>query len=280
MISVVIPAHDEEQLIRDTLRRLKDTAAAELEVVVVANGCRDATATRAREVDGVRVIEISQASKIAALNAGSRVAGSPVAFVDADVRVRGADLLELARRLQASGQAEVASPRMRVLPSSSWAVRQYYRVWALTDYRSQGHIGSGVYMLTARGRRRIGEFPDIIADDLFVQRSFDPAERLTPDDIWFEVAAPASVRALVHRNSRIAAGNAQLAERYPHLTPPSVSTGARSLARRVAGRPALWAGFVIYSTVYLRARRRAARMRRTSPDIAWHRDETTRMSAA
>jgi glycosyltransferase involved in cell wall biosynthesis len=280
-MTVVMPAHDEEGLIRRALLALGDVPAGRIDVFVVANGCRDATVTRAREVGGVTVIEIPEASKIAALNAGNEAACvSPVAFVDADVVVRGADLLELARRLDADGDAHVASPRMRVRPSPSWAVRQYYRVWALTDYRSAGHIGSGVYMLTAEGRARIGEFPDVVADDLFVQRMFDEDERLTPDDLWFEVEAPASLRALVHRNSRIAAGNRQLSDRFPDLAPPGAPSGARTLAKRAGRRPSLWVGFAIYAVVYTTAHRRARAMARRSGNIAWHRDETTRTTSA
>ncbi|CAN5428876.1 glycosyltransferase [soil metagenome] len=276
-ISVVVPAHDEEGLIRSTLRSLHDATRGSIDIVVVANGCQDATAARAREVDGVRVIEISEASKIRALNVGNgAVSVSPVAFVDADVTVRGDDLLELARRMQRDAGIHVASPRMRVQSSTSWAVRQYYRVWALTDYRSAGHIGSGVYMLGAEGRARIGEFPDIVADDTFVQRMFAPDERLTPDDLWFEVRAPGSLRALVHRNSRIAAGNRQLSILFPELAPPSASAGARALLGRVWRRPSMWAAFVIYTAVYSAAHRRAGALARQSDGITWHRDETTR----
>ncbi|WP_448631445.1 glycosyltransferase family 2 protein [Cellulomonas soli] len=73
--SVVIPAHDEEHGIARTLAPLAQAAAAgTLEVVVVANGCTDATAAVARSVPGVHVVEIDVASKAAALRAGDRAA--------------------------------------------------------------------------------------------------------------------------------------------------------------------------------------------------------------
>ena len=106
LITVVIPAHDEESIIRRALLTIRDGAGGDIEVLVVANGCSDGTAARSREVDGVQVIEICEASKIAALNAGSHAAsGSPIAFVDADVSVRGADLLELGRRIESDESA-------------------------------------------------------------------------------------------------------------------------------------------------------------------------------
>ena len=275
--TVVIPAHDEASIIAAAVEPL---AAAGLDVLVVANGCTDETAARASAA-GARVIETREASKIVALNAGlADVSAYPVAVVDADVTVSPADLRALAERLDADPAAGVASPAMRVRASRSWWVRQYYRVWALTDYRSSGHIGSGVYVLDAAGAARLETFPDVIADDLYVQRLFAPAERLTPTDLTFEVEAPGSIRALLARNTRIAAGNRELASRFPALAPASGATGARSLVKRVAPRPALWAGFVIYAAVYLLAHRRAEALLAAHRPVAWNRDDTTRRASA
>ncbi|MET0671884.1 MAG: glycosyltransferase [Microbacterium pygmaeum] len=279
-ISVVIPAHDEATVIGRALTALVDTHA---EIVVVANGCSDRTAEIARDFDTdavtatVRVLELEHGSKIKALNAGSAdVSAYPVAYVDADVIVSGAVLSEIAGRMDEVG-ALVAAPRMIVLPSRSWWVRQYYRVWALTDYRASGHIGSGVYILSSTGRARFEEFPDVIADDLYVQRLFAPHERFTPAGLTFSVHAPGTLRALLGRNTRIAAGNQELAVRFPELTPPATSVGgARSLLSRVWRRPSLWAGFAVYTAVYLTAHRRAARLLRSRASISWNRDHTTR----
>lgn len=280
-LTVVVPAHNEQNIIESALRSMLDGPDGALQIVVVANGCSDATAQRARDAGaGIRVIDIAAASKIAALNAGSRaVSDYPVAFVDADVTVSGTDLVALALRLDA-GPAHVASPTMRVLPSSSWWVRQYYRVWALTDYRSSGHIGSGVYMLTAEGRARFDDFPAVIADDLYVQRLFAADERLTPADLFFSVRAPATLGALLGRNTRIAAGNIELARLFPELTPPPPRAGASSLVKRVWRRPDLWVGFVVYSAVYTLARRRAKALLGARAQIAWSRDDTTRGAGA
>jgi glycosyltransferase involved in cell wall biosynthesis len=280
-LTVVVPAHDEEALIAGTLRSLRDEPSDRLDLIVVANGCTDHTAEAvAASGLGARLVEIPEASKIRALNAGSRLVETyPVAFVDADVSVAGSDLVALAGELEASG-AGVASPRMRVQPSSSWWVRQYYRAWALTDYRSTGHIGSGVYMLSEAGRRRFGDFPDVIADDLFVQQLFAPDERCTPENLEFSVAAPGSLAALVRRNTRIAAGNLQIARVFPEFAAPGSSAGARSLLRRVRSRPSVWIGFGVYAVVYSLTRSRAHRMLARRHPVAWNRDETTRRSSA
>lgn len=277
VLSVVMPAHDEETLIEGAVRSV---SADGIDLIVVANGCTDATAERARGAGvTLRVIELSEPSKVRALNAGSAAAHvSPVAFVDADVTVSGADLLTLARRLAAHPHAEVGAPTMRVIASTSWWVRQYYKIWALTEYRTSGHIGSGIYILTQRGRERVGEFPDIIADDLFVQQHFAPDERLTPKDLTFSVRAPGTLASLVKRNTRIAAGNQQFAHLYPGLAPAPTGAGARVILGIVWRRPALWPACVVYVYVYGAAHRGASRLRRRHLHVDWSRDNTTRSS--
>src|SRR6478735_2382051 len=55
VVSVVIPAHNEAQVIEPNLRALlAGVEPGAFEVVVVCNGCTDATADIARRVDGVR----------------------------------------------------------------------------------------------------------------------------------------------------------------------------------------------------------------------------------
>lgn len=73
-VVVVVPAHDEERLIGDALRALRGAAdvvapRVETTVVVVANGCADATAAQARAAGAV-VIELPVANVGAARAAG------------------------------------------------------------------------------------------------------------------------------------------------------------------------------------------------------------------
>ena len=213
-MSVVIPAHDEATVIGRLLEALvSDPRAAELEIVVVANGCSDATVPVAREYEpAVRVVEIAEASKIAALEAGDAEATAfPRAYVDADVTVDVSTLLALADALEESGGPLVASPPLEVDTSgASWLVRQHYRVWELTDYRRSGHIGSGIYALSATGRARFGRWPRVIADDRFVQQLFRPDERRTIDDGSFSVRSARAMSAHLRRSTRIARGNLEL----------------------------------------------------------------------
>lgn len=271
-LSVVIPAHDEERVLPRLLSRLADDR---LEVVVVANGCRDATADVARAA-GVRVVELAEGSKVAALDAGDAAATVfPRAYVDADVEVDTAALLALVARLR-RGPELVASPRLRLdLSGATWPVRAYYAVWELSSFRRRGHIGSGIYALSAEGRARFGSFPRVIGDDRFVQGLFAPTERVTVDEAEFVVRPPRTIGALLARGARIAAGNRELQRAGLAGHAPTRGSSLRELVRAVAPRPGLWGPFLVYVAVQLRTATLADRKLRVA-DGVWDRDETSR----
>ncbi len=272
--TVIIPAHDEAAPLGRLLAGIAP-ALDRLDVVVVANGCTDATADVARAAGAVRVLELDQASKRAAMNAGDAAARHPVRiYLDADVTMTPATLLALAALLQRD-DAVVASPAVRIEQrGSSLPARAYQQVWALTDYRLQEHTGSGVFGLSAAGRARFGEFPDVIADDLFVRMLFVPEERVVSPGEPFTVFAPRTLRAQVGRLRRTMAGELQLAERFPDL---ERAPGARRrLIGRVARRPWVWPSFVVYAAAYA-AGRSAARQKLASGQTGvWERDLSSR----
>lgn len=279
-LSIVIPAHNEEAMIGVGLRGLlADSERGEFDVVVVANGCSDRTADIARAISpDIRVIEIDESSKIAALNAGDAAAqGAPVAYVDADVRVDAAALRALAGALADAETARVASPRFELdLHGCSWAVRQYFRIWLLNEYNAVGHIGSGIYAVSAAGRARWAAFPEVIADDRFVQQLFAVDERLIMDEYSFSVPASQTLRAQVRRSVRIHAGNAELRDRGVAGT--EAGGQATALAKRVARQPRLWLAFAVYCTAYGWTRAEVAWLRRRGKVVTWRRDDTTRVA--
>ncbi|WP_157073229.1 glycosyltransferase family 2 protein, partial [Kribbia dieselivorans] len=126
-VSVIVPAHNEAAVLPRLLRALH---GADLEVIVVCNGCTDDTAKVARRWPGVRVEEITEASKAAALRRGDEVAGFGTrAYVDADVVISGRDVGRLAAAVEA-GEALAVGPERRFDQTGvGWPVRAYYRVW-------------------------------------------------------------------------------------------------------------------------------------------------------
>jgi glycosyltransferase involved in cell wall biosynthesis len=272
-----MPAHDEAAVLRERLGGLMASLPpGAVEVVLVANGCSDDTADVARGIPGVRVLELTEASKSAALNAGDREATHfPRIYLDADIRIPGAAVLRLAAALD-TDRPVVAAPRVDFdLSSCSWAVRAFFSLFRVLPYAGQGLVGLGVYGLSEAGRRRFDTFPDLVADDLYVQRLFAPEERLSVD-ASFQVVVPRRVRDLVAVRTRVARGNRQLAERAAELelaTGSSTGGTARALLAEIVRRPYRLPAAVVYLGVTAVARSRA---RRAAPVAVWERDASSR----
>ncbi len=90
MISIIIPAYNEEALLDATLRAVRESAIAAgepFEIIVVDDGSTDRTAEIAR-ADGAQVVSVHVRQIGAARNAGAKVAkGDLLVFVDADTLV-------------------------------------------------------------------------------------------------------------------------------------------------------------------------------------------------
>ncbi|MBA3543907.1 MAG: glycosyltransferase [Chthoniobacterales bacterium] len=89
-LSFVIPAHNEEHELAETLvaiRRAAEASQQSFEMIVVDDASTDATAAIAREF-GARVVAVNRRQIAAVRNAGARVArGAVLFFVDADTRI-------------------------------------------------------------------------------------------------------------------------------------------------------------------------------------------------
>lgn len=264
-ISIVMPAFNEEPGIGRVLRGLIESPdfGPDLEIVVAANGCTDATAEVARSF-GVRVVEVAAASKPAALNAADEVAtGSVRIYVDADVELSASVVHQLAAALQAPGVL-AAVPRPQVdTGGSSWPVRAYYAVNARLPVFRHALFGRGVIALSAPARRRFDRFPELTADDMFLDAVVGRHERVEIDAV-VRVSAPRRTGDLIRRVARARDGNAEF-RRFVRAAPamPSRGTGPdRSSWLRdvVLPTPSLWPAALCYVTVIL-----LAELRRRSP---------------
>ncbi|MBD3388660.1 MAG: glycosyltransferase [Candidatus Altiarchaeales archaeon] len=101
-ISVVVPAHDEESVIEETVRSILDSDyPGRVEVVVVDDGSKDRTgdivSKMASEDERLRLIETDHLGKALAVNRGvEECSGEIVAFLDADSQLAGDALSNLA----------------------------------------------------------------------------------------------------------------------------------------------------------------------------------------
>jgi glycosyltransferase involved in cell wall biosynthesis len=275
--SVVMPAHDESAVIRRGLDALfAGVAPGELDVVVVCNGCGDDTAAVARSSGHpVRLVELEAASKPAALRRGDELAlAFPRIYVDADVVLHGSAARAVLECLRAGAVA--ARPPIRYDSSASSApVRSYYRARACVPALHGSLWGAGVYGLSEAGRSRFDAFPDVVADDLWVDRQFAPGEIQIVDCPPVEVAVPRCARDLVRVLRRTYRGKAEAAGVDPHdrARETTLST-LRQLRRLAAAGPSAAADAATYAAFALGARLTLAGP--TAP-AHWERDDSSRI---
>jgi glycosyltransferase involved in cell wall biosynthesis len=268
-----------EESLKTMLAGMKDPFP---DVIVVANGCTDDTAARARRFEPrVRVIELEQGSKPLALNTGNEAAiAFPRLFVDADVQVTFTTLEAVAEVL-ASDRPLVAAPKLAVeLSGSTTPVRMYYRIWTALPYVTDRMVGSGFYGLSRAGLERIGRFPDVIGDDTFVKRQFSREETVSIErdasgqKAEFTIKPPRSLASLIQIEVRRYSGNQQVTA----LIADSVRgpLGHRRALVVMARDPREWPSLLVYGWVKLASRRRfRAAVRRGTAGL-WLRDETSR----
>lgn len=271
-LSIILPASNEAEEIGTCLGALLASdpkpgygsgsipVPMPIEVIVVANGCTDATAEIARSYAPAfkamgwdfDVIELEVGGKMPALNAGDGAARHRArAYLDADVRLSKPLLDQLARVLQ-TDKPVYASGDCVIAPAQSFATRAYARLYARVPFMTTGVPGCGLFGVSAAGRRRWGQFPDIISDDTFVRLSFTPSERLKLRSAYTWPLVE-GFGALVRVRKRQNAGVAEIAARFPDLAvnDDKPRLGLAKVAGLALRDPV---GFAVYGAVALLTR--------------------------
>jgi glycosyltransferase involved in cell wall biosynthesis len=280
LISVVIPAHNEEQVIGRCLdAMLAGAEPGEFDVIVVTNGCTDRTAEVAAAYAGVRVVDSPRASKPAALTLGDEVAtGFPRMYVDADVEV-GAPALRAVGDVLQQGTYELAAPVLRAeLEGRPWGVRAYYEVWSRLPYARDDLVGVGFYGMSERGRARFGDFPDTMAEDFFVHSLFPASARRAVPDHSFTIHPPLTVGSLVKIQTRIHAANRRNKAMFEAAADELHAGHVRELLR-LAREPRMTAKVAGYVGIVGVAKLKARWKNRSATVGVWDRDTTARAGA-
>lgn len=278
--SVIIPAHNEAAVIARTLQKLAPVVATgAIEAIVACNGCTDDTAEIAGRFPGVRVLDVSRASKIAALNEAEDAASLfPRLYLDADIDISPTALRILFERLQ-HGEPLAARPAFHYDDTgASWPVRAFYRARRRLPSTDRALWGAGAYAVSREGRQRFGRFPELTGDDLFIDLQFSSAEKAVLSTPPVRVLTPRNVKSLMAILRRNYRGDSEFrgAERAEQVSARTKSNQtartAKELVVSVTGPRSLFDAGVYASFVA------AARLahRRTKSQPRWERDESSR----
>jgi len=278
VISVIVPAHNEAGVIGRLLAELLvEAAPGEFQVVVVANGCTDATAEVAAGFgDAVTVVATPVPSKYKALRLGDGEARHfPRLYVDADVVLATKDARALADALGAPGVYAAAPARRMALSGRPWIVRWYYDVWERLPQVRAGLFGRGVIGVAAEGHRRLLDIPEVMGDDLAASVAFAPEERLVVESASVVVHAPRTVADLVRRRVRSLTSIAQLRRDRPDPV-DNARTSWSDLADLLRRNPALAGKLAVFLGLTVFIRLRARKPIRQQDYTTWLRDESSR----
>lgn len=225
-VSVILPAHNEAGFISPTLAALigSDIAGLAAEIIVVANGCTDATAEIARSHEpaaraagwGYSVIDSKEGGKPLALSLGDKAAtGAVLVYLDADVIVTPGLIRALTAALD-TDEPRYGGGTPIVMRSPSAVTRAYARIWQRLPFFKVNAPGFGLFAMNRVGRARWDDWPRLTGDDAFARLAFAPAERVQVADTY-EWPLTDGFWPLVRVRRRQDQGNRELLATFPEL---------------------------------------------------------------
>lgn len=203
ILSIVVPFYDEEAAIEDVLRRCVTAAAglrlgrpdlAEVEVIAVDDGSRDASAERAARVAGVRLVRHEgNRGYGAALKTGFETArGDWLAFLDGDGTCCPLSLGNLLDKALAEELDVVIGARLHDgsrMPPLRAAGNRLFR-WLVGALGGGGvsDVASGIRVLRRTGYEAMAPLPDGMdfSPAMSARAILDPALRLGEVPVWYD----------------------------------------------------------------------------------------------
>lgn len=215
MISFIVPAHNEEQLIGETLNALQAAArgaGTPYEIIVVDDASTDRTAAIAT-ASGARVIQVRHRQIARARNAGATAAvGDLLVFVDADTRVEAAAIRATVAAVEHGAVGGGAQLRFdEPLPVSVRVIGVCLR---LTMRLSR--LAGGAYVFATRDAfEAVGGFDETLfaTEELTLSRAL---RRVGPFVILSESVVTSARKARTHTTRELLAPIGLLFRRGPH----------------------------------------------------------------
>jgi glycosyltransferase involved in cell wall biosynthesis len=285
MFTIIIPAYNEASVITNTIKSiLSDGMITPSQIIIVCNACHDNTAEIVRQflVDAenqlkqqkieILILETPIASKTNAINLGhDKATHLKRILLDADIMISGASLVTLYNQMHLNN-ALVASPRaiFNYANSNFW-VNQYYRVASVSNYNRFQRI-SNVIALSEQATQRLGNLPQIIADDEYISRQFCESEKLVVDKCYFEFTCPLDLVSLLKTQTRVRLGNIQLNK----LGIRAKTSGKSALLSQDKINKSTMLSLIIFTCIKLSVYSRAQWQIWTKTVPVWERDESSR----
>ena len=276
MASVIVPAHNEANVIRTCLDSLVNQPGLDT-LIVACNGCTDDTAAIVQhEYPQAICLDIALPSKVNALNEAEKYITSwPVFYIDADTRL-SPNAIEVITQALAEGKTLLAAPEPVIdTRHSSWWVKQYYRTWLQLPYIREGVVATCSYVITEQGHERFERFPEVINDDGFVRCLFSREERRNIPSAQIFITAPKDLASLIKIKTRARLGNMQLAALKQCKRFDQKPYG-RIMQERLLSKEFI--PVLVYLFIATAIRMRAAKQFQNLQSYIWEKDQTSRQT--
>jgi glycosyltransferase involved in cell wall biosynthesis len=181
LVSVIIPAYNEEEFIGEALKSIQTQSYDRIQTIVVANNCTDDTARIARGFPG-KVIEIPQQGISHAKNVGfSAAEGSICAFMDADSEAKD-DLVEKVYKACLEGY-NCGKATIKPLDDPRFRARffcKYWEMWSRITEHLPIDSGTGAFTFLTKEFGQKIQNPDrtLYREDLLVMEDIEFAARM------------------------------------------------------------------------------------------------------
>lgn len=209
--TIVIPAHNESEVIAHCLEALATADAPAYQIIVICNGCSDETAQIVQQqFPQCHVAELPEPDKVEAIKfAESFNPGFPRLYLDADIRLEGHDATLLLDYAKDCDGLVVPGVDMSYR-NSPRIVHAYYGEWLATDFVKKLGFGAGAFVLSRSARQRFESWPSVVNEDGYLRYLFAPEEIHILETTTSQVTAPGSLAGLLKIKSRSRFGNRQL----------------------------------------------------------------------
>lgn len=278
MLTIIIPAYNEQRVIANCLQSLltQRDVTPDVEVIVSANGCSDNTVAICESYRSnfvtkgykYRVLETKVGNKHNALNVADRIATFPARlYLDADVTCSGGLLAQVTQLLNSSDPVYF-SGTLSIPAGASYFSNAYGKIWASMPYIRDTVTGIGCYGVNGAGRALWGDFPKVHSDDKFVRMLFtdDECHKTSATYQW---PVPQGLLTLIKVRTRWNKGNRELRSRFPDLFVQNNSrlkTDKQSLLTMIANPIQTVVFLSVYTTAAL-----LAGLSRNQSQVAWSR---------
>lgn len=156
------------------------------------------------------VIETPSGRRAAFKSAEKNIFEKVVLYLDQDAVLSPRALDEILNTSEGPESEIFIALKPEFTRSSSPIVRSFLRGWQATPYVRLSPATVGAFAVSASGRKRWGNFPDLHSDDKFVRMLFTVQERCLIGSESYETIAPESVLELVRNRRRYQKGNREL----------------------------------------------------------------------